>query len=93
MPVPGVRTQAIRNNLGPMSTDQTIAPFAAAVYTPDTADRMALLKFVEKLKSLNIRVGGVLQEALFDSAGASMMSPSFSVTPGKGGEEFPPPSA
>jgi nucleoside-triphosphatase THEP1 len=30
---------------------------------------MALLKFVETLKSLNIRVGGVLQEALFDSAG------------------------
>jgi nucleoside-triphosphatase THEP1 len=53
-----------------MTTDQTIAPFAAAVYTPNTADRMALLKFVEKLKSSNIRVGGVLQEALFDSAGA-----------------------
>ena len=53
-----------------MTTDQTIAPFAAAVYTPDTTDRMALLKFVGKLKSLNIRVGGVLQEALFDSAGA-----------------------
>jgi nucleoside-triphosphatase THEP1 len=30
---------------------------------------MALLKFVEKLKSSNIRVGGVLQEAIFDSAG------------------------
>jgi nucleoside-triphosphatase THEP1 len=30
---------------------------------------MALLKFVEKLKSSNIRVGGVLQEALFNSAG------------------------
>jgi len=53
-----------------MTTDQTIAPFAAAVYTPDTGDRMALLKFVEKLKSSNIRVGGVLQEALFDPAGA-----------------------
>ncbi len=52
-----------------MTTDQTIAPFAAAVYTPHTDDRMALLKFVEKLKSLNIRVGGVLQEALFNSAG------------------------
>jgi nucleoside-triphosphatase THEP1 len=52
-----------------MTTDQTIAPFAAAVYTPYTDDRMALLKFVEKLKSLNIRVGGVLQEALFNSAG------------------------
>jgi nucleoside-triphosphatase THEP1 len=53
-----------------MTTDQTITPFAAAVYTPDTGDRMALLKFVEKLKSSNIRVGGVLQEAIFDSAGA-----------------------
>lgn len=53
-----------------MQTDnQTIAPFAAAVYTPDTGDRMALLKFVEKLKALNTRVGGVLQEALFNSEG------------------------
>jgi nucleoside-triphosphatase THEP1 len=30
---------------------------------------MALLKFVGKLKSMNIRVGGVLQEALYNSAG------------------------
>jgi nucleoside-triphosphatase THEP1 len=52
-----------------MTTDQTIAPFAAAVYKPDTRDRMALLKFVEKQKALNTRVGGVLQEALFDSGG------------------------
>ncbi len=52
-----------------MTSNQTIAPFAAAVYTPDTGDRMALLKFVEKLKALNTRVGGVLQEALFDSEG------------------------
>jgi len=52
-----------------MTSNQTIAPFAAAVYTPDTGDRMALLKFVEKLKVLNTRVGGVLQEALFDSEG------------------------
>jgi nucleoside-triphosphatase THEP1 len=52
-----------------MTTDQTSAPFAAAVYTPDTGDRMALLKFVEKQKSLNIRVGGILQEAIFDSEG------------------------
>ena len=61
--------QAIRDNLGSMTTNQTIAAFAAAVYKPDTADRMALLKFVEKQKALNIRVGGVLQEALFDSEG------------------------
>ena len=52
-----------------MNDNQTIAPFAAAVYKPDTGDRMALLKFVEKLKALNTRVGGVLQEAIFDSEG------------------------
>jgi len=52
-----------------MTSNQTIAPFAAAVYKPDTGDRMALLKFVEKLKPLNTRVGGVLQEALFNSEG------------------------
>jgi len=52
-----------------MTTSQAIAPFAAAVYKPDTGDRMALMKFVAKQKSLNIRVGGVLQEALFNSAG------------------------
>jgi nucleoside-triphosphatase THEP1 len=52
-----------------MTNDQTMAPFAAAVYTVDTGDRMALLKFVDKLKALDIRVGGVLQEALFDSDG------------------------
>lgn len=52
-----------------MTTDQPPAPFAAAVYQPDTGDRMALLKFVEQLKSSQVRVGGLLQEALFDSAG------------------------
>jgi len=52
-----------------MASNQTISPFAAAVYKPDTGDRMALLKFVEKQKSLNIRVGGVLQEALYNSEG------------------------
>ena len=52
-----------------MTTNYTKAPFAAAVYKPDTVDRMALLKFVEKQKSRNTRVGGVLQEALFNSAG------------------------
>jgi len=30
---------------------------------------MALLKFVDKQKAMNVRVGGVLQEALFNSAG------------------------
>ena len=52
-----------------MTTNYTKAPFAAAVYKPDTADRMALMKFVEKQKLLNTRVGGVLQEALFNSEG------------------------
>ncbi len=61
--------QGNHDSLEPMTTNQTTAPFAAAVYTADTADRMALLKFVEKLKSRNIRVGGILQAALFDSAG------------------------
>ena len=52
-----------------MTTNHTKAPFAAAVYKPDTADRMALMKFVEKQKLLNTRVGGVIQEALFNSEG------------------------
>ena len=52
-----------------MTHNQTIAPFAAAVYKPDTGDRMALLKFVEKQKVLNTRVGGILQEAIFGSEG------------------------
>ena len=51
-----------------MTNEQT-APFAAAVYRPDTGDRMALLKFVEQLKSNNVRVAGVLQEALFNAMG------------------------
>jgi nucleoside-triphosphatase THEP1 len=53
-----------------MTTDQTFAPFAAAVYTPDTGDRMALYKFVETQKALDTRIGGVLQEGVFDSQGA-----------------------
>ena len=48
---------------------QTMTPFAAAVYTPDTGDRMALLKFVDKQKALQTRIGGLLQEALFDEEG------------------------
>jgi nucleoside-triphosphatase THEP1 len=52
-----------------MTNNQTMAPFAAAVYKPNTSDRMALLKFVEKQKALNTRVGGVLQEALYNSEG------------------------
>jgi nucleoside-triphosphatase THEP1 len=60
---------AIRDNLRPVTCNQLITTFAAAVYKPDTGDRMALLKFVEKQIALNIRVGGVLQEAIFDSEG------------------------
>jgi len=67
--VPGMNAPGIRGNLKTMTNDQTIAPFAAAVYKPDTGDRMALLKFVEKQKLLNTRVGGVLQEALYNSEG------------------------
>lgn len=52
-----------------MTIDHDLAPFAAAVYKPDTADRMALWRFVEKQKSLNARVGGILQEAVFNSEG------------------------
>jgi nucleoside-triphosphatase THEP1 len=64
-----MKVQSIRDNLGSMTSNQTMAPFAAAVYKPDTGDRMALLKFVEKQKALNTRVGGVLQEALYNSEG------------------------
>ena len=52
-----------------MTDTQTISSFAAAVYKPDTGDRMALLRFVEKLQALNTCVGGVLQEAIFNSDG------------------------
>ena len=51
----------------------TIAPdiptFAAAVYTPDTKDRKALSRFVERLLSGNTRVAGILQETVLDSGG------------------------
>lgn len=49
--------------------DAQTAAFAAAVYAPGKGDRMALYKFVEKQKSLDVRVGGVLQEGLYDSDG------------------------
>ena len=52
-----------------MTTDQSFAPFAAAVYQPETDDWMALMKFVEKQKLLKTRVGGVLQEAIFNLEG------------------------
>lgn len=52
-----------------MASENSTAPFAAAVYTPNTVDRMALLKFVDRHKKNNNRIGGILQEALYDSAG------------------------
>lgn len=52
-----------------MNNMQIQAPFAAAVYRLDTGDRMALLKFVERQKSNGVRIGGVLQQALFNPAG------------------------
>lgn len=64
-----MKAPAIRDSLSLMISNESITPFAAAVYNPDTGDRMALLKFVETLKALNIRVGGVLQEALYSSEG------------------------
>lgn len=69
-----------------MTTDHTKAPFAAAVYKPDTGDRMALMKFVEKQKALNTRVGGVLQEARFDSEGKTL---GFSVVDIATNRRFP----
>ena len=52
----------------------TIAPdiptFAAAVYTPDTKDRKALSRFVERLLAGGTRVAGILQEAIVDAGGA-----------------------
>ena len=64
-----LQSMAIRDNLHLMATNQDPAPFAAAVYNPDTSDRMALFKFVEKQKLMNTRVGGVLQEAIFNTEG------------------------
>ena len=52
-----------------MNTDTNTSSFAAAIYTRTTADRMALSRFVDKQKSRNIRIGGILQQALFDSSG------------------------
>lgn len=53
-----------------MAGENSIAPFAAAVYTAQTADRLALLKFVESLQARDLRIGGILQEARYDERGA-----------------------
>ncbi len=52
-----------------MTNESKKSNFAAAVYNSGTGDRMALLKFVEKLKKQNVRIGGVLQEAILGSDG------------------------
>ncbi len=53
-----------------MSGHAEFAPFAAAVYAADCGDRMALLEFVEALKAGGVSVGGLLQQADYDAAGA-----------------------
>ncbi len=45
------------------------APFAAAVYTPHVENRDALAEFAEELKGQDIRVGGLVQEVMFDPVG------------------------
>jgi nucleoside-triphosphatase THEP1 len=52
-----------------MITEQTTARFAAAVYSPNTADRMALFKFAQKQKASRTRIGGILQKAIYDAEG------------------------
>ncbi|MFT5505001.1 MAG: nucleoside-triphosphatase THEP1 [Gammaproteobacteria bacterium] len=57
--------------------------FAAAVYTPETGDRMAMLKFVEKQKAKSIKVGGLLQEAFFSADGELAGINAIDVTTGE----------
>jgi len=52
-----------------MKIKKTTARFAAAVYSPNTFDRMALFKFAERLKVNKTRIGGILQTAIFDNEG------------------------
>jgi nucleoside-triphosphatase THEP1 len=55
------------DSLPSMMIEKITVRFAAAVYSPDTADRMALFKFAKKLKAQKIRIGGILQAAIFDT--------------------------
>ncbi len=50
-------------------TKSELAPFAAAVYTPDTAERDALARFAAELSAQGVRVGGLLQEARHGAGG------------------------
>jgi nucleoside-triphosphatase THEP1 len=52
-----------------MMTEQNTARFAAAVYSSDTPNRMALFKFAQKQKASRTRIGGILQKAIFDAEG------------------------
>jgi len=45
------------------------AHFAAAVYTHHVTNREALSEFAEELKQQNVRVGGLIQEVMFDQTG------------------------
>ncbi|MDH3449651.1 MAG: DUF2478 domain-containing protein [Gammaproteobacteria bacterium] len=52
-----------------MTDGQPITAFAAAVYTPRTTDRLALQRFVDRLKQRGVRVGGILQQASLGARG------------------------
>ncbi len=58
-----------RENRKSRAEHHEVAPFAAAVYGPDGAERDALARFVAELQAEGVRVGGLLQEARHDAAG------------------------
>ncbi len=66
-----------------MKDTQTLPSFAAAVYKPNSGNRMALFDFVEKQKALNTRVGGVLQEAITSSEGKIIGLDAIDVSTGR----------
>jgi nucleoside-triphosphatase THEP1 len=51
------------------SLQTELAPFAAAIYAPEQAQRDALTSFVAELRREGVRVGGLLQEAAHDDDG------------------------
>mgnify|MGYP005636918275 FL=1 len=67
-------------------TKSELSPFAAAVYTPDAAERDALVRFVAELSAGGIRVGGLLQEARHGPAGEKAGIDLVEIT---SGERFP----
>jgi hypothetical protein len=60
-----------------------LAPFAAAVYRPDTAERDALARFVAELRAQGVRVGGLLQEASHDATRRKAGIDLVEITSGK----------